>query len=224
MYGKYLDARVKREAVLVNVKKILIVEDMTLLLDALANTINGQEDMRVAGVTVDAAEALELCRELAPDLALIDVVTEGKSNGIAATAEIRRELPDVKIVIMTAMPEITFIDAARKAGAHSFIYKNSNSRHLLNVIRSTLEGNGIFPGPGDDVLSKARFSDAEMAIIRLACQGKSRGEMAAALSLSESRIKQLVTGILNKTGFENILKFSVYAVAHGFIVPSGNNS
>ncbi|MCL2010442.1 MAG: response regulator transcription factor [Synergistaceae bacterium] len=200
-------------------KKILIVEDMTLLRDTLTNTVNGQEDMRVIGVTSDAAEALDLCRKLEPDLALIDVVTEGKCSGIAAASEIRRELPDVKIVIMTAMPEITFIDAARKAGAHSFVYKNSDSRHLLHVIRSTLSGNGIFPCAGDDILSKARFSDAEMAIIRLVCQGKSRSEMAAALSLSESRIKQLVTGILNKTGFENILKFSVYAVAHGFIVP-----
>ncbi|MCL2011154.1 MAG: response regulator transcription factor [Synergistaceae bacterium] len=205
----------------VNVKKILIVEDMTLLRDTLMNTVNSQEDMRVIGVTVDAAEALDLCRKLEPDLALMDVVTEGKSSGIAAAAEIRRELPDIKIVIMTAMPEITFIDAARKAGAHSFVYKNSDSRHLLHVIRGTLNGNGIFPRPGEDALSKARFSDAEMAIIRLVCQGKSRSEMAAALSLSESRIKQLVTGILNKTGFENILKFSVYAVANGFIVPDG---
>jgi len=222
MCGKSLDARVKREAVLVNVKKILIVEDMTLLLDTLSNTINSQEDMRVTGATPEAAEALDLCRKLAPDLALIDVVTEGKSNGITAASEIRASLPDIKIVIMTAMPEITFIDAARRVGAHSFIYKNSDSRHLLHVIRSTLNGNGIFPSPGDDVLSKARFSDAEMAIIRLVCQGKSRSEMAVALSLSESRIKQLVTGILNKTGFENILKFSVYAVAHGFIVPDQN--
>ena len=201
-----------------NVKKILIVEDMTLLQDTLTNTINGQEDMRVIGVTADAAEALGLCEKLVPDLALIDVVT-GKSNGIAAAAEIRAELPDIKIVIMTAMPEITFMEAARKAGAHSFAYKNSDSRHLLHVIRSTLNGNGIFPRPGNDVLTKARFSDNEMVIIRLVCQGKSRSEMAAALSLSESRIKQLVTGILNKTGFDNILKFSLYAVAHGFIVP-----
>ena len=90
----------------------------------------------------------------------------------------------------------------------------------MNVIRSTLEGNGIFPGPGDDAIAQARFSDAEIKIMRLACQGKSRSEMAAALSLSESRVKALVTGILEKTGFENILKFSVYAVAHGFIVPN----
>ncbi|MCL2010349.1 MAG: response regulator transcription factor [Synergistaceae bacterium] len=201
--------------------KILIVEDMTLLRDALANTINAQEDMRVAGVTPNAVEALDLCRKLAPDLALIDVVTEGKSNGITAAAEIRLALPEVKIVIMTALPEITFIEAAMKAGAHSFVYKNSDSRHLLNVIRSTMEGNTNYPGPRNDVIADARFSEEEIAIIRLVCQGKKRDEIAQALFLSERTVKSLIAGILNKTGFDSIMKFSMYAVAHGFIVPQG---
>jgi DNA-binding NarL/FixJ family response regulator len=200
-------------------KKILIVEDMILLRDSLTNLINGQEDMRVICAIANAEGALDLCREVAPDLALIDVVTDGKANGIAVAAEIRAALPDIKIVIMTAMPDITFLDAAKKAGAHSFVYKNSDSRHLLHVIRGTLNGNSIFPGPGDEIIAQARFTDVEIKIMRLACQGKSRSEMAVALSLSESRVKALVTGILEKTGFENILKFSVYAVAHGFIVP-----
>jgi DNA-binding NarL/FixJ family response regulator len=204
-------------------KKILIVEDMTLLLDTLTNTINGQEDMRVAGVTADAGEALGLCRKLGPDLALIDVVTEGKSNGIIAAAEIRRELPDIKVVIMTSLPEITFIDAARKAGAHSFIYKNSESSHLLYVIRNTLNGKGIYPGPGDETITKTNFSDVEIATIRLVCQGKTRAEIASALTMSESSVKALITGILNKTGFDSIMKFSVYAVGHGYILPGGDS-
>jgi DNA-binding NarL/FixJ family response regulator len=200
-------------------KKILIVEDMILLRDSLTSLINGQEDMRVVCAITNVDEALDLCRKVAPDLALIDVVTDGKANGISAAAEIRATLPDIKIVIMTAMPDITFLDAARKAGAHSFVYKNSDSRHLLHVIRGTLNDCGIFPGPGDELIAQARFTDVEIKIMRLACQGKSRSEMALALALSESRVKSLVTGILEKTGFENILKFSVYAVAHGFIVP-----
>ena len=203
-------------------KKILIIEDMTLLRDALTNVINGQEDMRVVDFAVDADEALNLCRKLAPDLVLIDVVTENKANGIAAAASIRRELPDVKIVIMTALPEITFIEASRKAGAHSFVYKNTDSRHLLHVIRNTLNGQRIYPGPGDEIIAQAQFTDVEIDIMRLVCQGKSRSEIASALARSESSIKLLVSGILNKTGFENIRKFSVYAVAHGFIVPDQN--
>ena len=108
------------------------------------------------------------------------------------------------------------------AGAHSFVYKKSDSRYLLHVIRGTLDGHCIYPGPGDDIITKAQFSEFEISIMRLVCQGKSRSEIAYAVAMSESRVKLLVTGILNKTGFENIRKFSVYAVAHGFIVPDQN--
>jgi len=196
---------------------ILIVEDQTLLRDALANTINGQEDMRVAGVTENAANALALCRELAPDLALIDVVTDNKANGIAAAARIRRELPEIKIVIMTGLPEISFMDAARQAGAHSFVYKDSDSRHLLFVIRGTMKGKGTYPGPGDE--AKERLSEAEIRLVRLVCQGKKRAEIAEALHMSESSVKAVISGILDKTGFESITQFSMYALARGLIVP-----
>ena len=200
--------------------KILIVEDQALLRDALANVINGQEDMQVTGFTANADEALDLCRQSSPDMALIDVVTQDKANGIVAAAQIRRELPVVKIVIMTALPEITFVDAARKAGAHSFVYKAANSSHLLYVIRSTMEGHGVYPGPGDEPFAKARFSDAEIALIHLVCMGKSRQKIAQALAMPEGSVKDLITGILDKTGFDNIMQFSVYAVAHGFIIPN----
>jgi len=199
--------------------RVLIVEDMILLQESLANTINGQEDMEVAGITANAGEALALCRETAPDLALIDVVMEGKANGIAAAAEIRQEMPNIKIVIMTGLPEVNFIDAARKAGAHSFIYKDSTSQHMLYVIRSTMKGMGIYPGPGDGAFAKINFSDAEMAVIRLVCQGKRLKEITEALAISEDSATDFISSILNKTGFDSITKFSIYAVANGFIVP-----
>ena len=202
--------------------RILIVEDMTLLQETLANIVNGQEDMEVAGVTASADEALALCRKTAPDLALIDVVTEHKANGITVAAEIRREMPNIKIVIMTALPEISFIDEARKAEVHSFVYKDSSSQHLLYVIRSTMAGRGIYPGPGEEAFAKSRFSKAEISVIRLVCQGKKRNEISQTLSISEGRVKELISGILGKTGFDSITKFSLYAVANGFVVPGGS--
>ena len=199
--------------------RVLIVEDQVLLRDALTRIINGQPDMKVVGFAVDADKALDLCRELAPDLVLMDVVTEGKANGITAAAAIRRDLPEVKIVIMTSLPEITFLDAARKAGAHSFVYKDSDSEHLIYVIRSTMKGKGTYPGPGDDAVARAHFSEVEIKVIRLVCQGKKRIEIADALHMSESSVKAAISDILDKTGFDSITKFSMYALAHGFIVP-----
>lgn len=110
---------------------ILVVEDQALLCDSLERLLNGQEDMRVVGSCAHADEAFELCRSLSPDLVLMDVVTGNTANGIAVVVEIRQKLPEIKIVVMTAVPEISFIGAAQNAGAHSFIYKKISTANTF---------------------------------------------------------------------------------------------
>jgi DNA-binding NarL/FixJ family response regulator len=82
-----------------------------------------------------------------------------------------------------------------------------------------MQDKGIYPGPGDEAFANVSFSDAEIAVIRLVCQGKTLNEIIKALSLSEGRIKEIISGILSKTGFDSITKFSIYAVANGYVVP-----
>jgi DNA-binding NarL/FixJ family response regulator len=199
--------------------KILIVEDQTLLRDSLEHIIAEQADMEVAGKTNSASKAFELCRKLRPDLVLMDIVTGNNENGITWTAKIRQEFPNIKIVIMTSLPEITFIDRARKAGAHSYIYKNSGYQHLFYVIRSTMEGGGIYPGPADNTHFAAKFTEEEIALIRLICQGLSRDAAADELKISEKKLKSTITSILDKTGFDSITKFAIYALGRHLIVP-----
>ena len=126
---------------------ILIVEDQTMLCESLTHIINEQEDMKVCGFTDDASKALALCREKQPDVILMDVITKNNANGITCAAQIRKELPDIKVIIITALPDITFIEEAKKAKVHSYIYKNSGIEHLFYVIRSTMKGIEVYPGP-----------------------------------------------------------------------------
>jgi DNA-binding NarL/FixJ family response regulator len=198
--------------------KIIVVEDQAMLRDSLEQVISQQADMEVIAALADASGTLELCRKLNPDLVLMDVVTENNSNGIAFAAQIRREFPDIKIVIMTSLPEITFVDEAKKAGAHSFIDKNMGNDYLFFAIRSTMKGNGVYPGPQDRANFAGQFTEKEIAVIRLVCQGKTRDEMAKELDLSESSLGRHITAILDKSGFDNIMKFAIYAVGQGFIV------
>ena len=199
--------------------KILIVEDQTMLRESLEHVIRGQDDMEVAGTTDDASITPELCRKLQPDLVLMDVVTKNNTSGITYTAQIRAESPGIKIVIMTGFSEITFIEEARKAGAHSYVYKNSGYEHLFYVIRNTMQGNGIYPGPENHFPLDAQFNERELAVIRLVCKGKSRTEIVKELGMSEAVIKRIISSILEKTEFDNIMKFAIYAVSRGLIVP-----
>jgi DNA-binding NarL/FixJ family response regulator len=201
--------------------KILIVEDEAMLKDSLEYVLNNQDGMKVVAVTDDASKAPKLCREQKPDLVLMDVITK-ETNGIVFAAQIRKEMPQIKIVIMTAFPEITFIDEARKAGAHSFIYKSSGKEHLFYVIRSTMRGIGYYPGPTDKPPSVDQLTEREIAIVRLIHQGIPRSEMIKELGISEMTLKKDINSILNKTGFDSIMEFAVYAAVNNLILPISN--
>jgi DNA-binding NarL/FixJ family response regulator len=201
--------------------KILLVEDQTVVRDSLAKLLDGEDDMQVVAQTGNAAEAHELCRRHSPHLALMDVMTEMGASGITAAVELRADFPTLKIIIMTGMPEITFIDSAKKAGVNSFLYKNVKSEEMLSAIRSTMNGYSIFPVAAPAAMPVGfSFSDAELSIIRLVCEAKSRTEIAKELAMSESSVKSAITSILNKTGYDSIMKFALYAVANGYIIPN----
>ena len=203
--------------------RMVIVEDQTLLRDLLKEVISRHGDIEVVGVTDEAEKALELCRELKPDLILMDVVTKSGPNGISVSAQIRKDFPGIKIIIMTGLPEITFVDAARKAGIHSFVYKDRDPEYLLHVICNTMEGHGTYPGPNDQPWFTTQFTEREIEIIRMVCKGKSRDEMSKELGISERYLGQHITAILDKSGFDNILKFAVYASSQGLIVVDDNS-
>ena len=199
--------------------QILLVEDQAMLKDSLEYLLNNQEGMKVIAATDDASKAPQLCREQKPDLVLMDVITK-ETNGIVFAAQIRKEMPQIKVVIMTAFPEITFIDEARKADAHSFIYKSSGNEHLFYVIRSTMRGIGYYPGPADKPPYADMLTEREIAVVRLIHQGIQRSEMLEKLEISEMTLKKEINSILNKTGFDSIMEFAVYAAVNNLILPA----
>ena len=199
--------------------RIVLVEDQAMLRESLAIAINVQGDMQIVATLAKATDALDAVKSHDPDLVLMDVCTEDDASGIAAAAEIKRELPDVRVVVMTGIPEITFIEQARAAGADSFVYKNVSTAELLAILRSTMEGYSTFPAAqlGDETLEA--LDDEEIEILRLVCENKSRREIANELFLSEGTVKRRISTILAKTGYDSIMKLAVHAVSDGYIVP-----
>ena len=201
--------------------RVLIVEDQAILRESLARSVGDQPDMTVVAAIADASEALGVALKERPDMILMDVCTEHDSNGIVAAAHIKEQLPECRVIIMTGMPEITFVDQAREAGVDSFVYKNVGIDELFAVMRSTLAGYCTFPKPPESIFSgTAALDDVELSILRLACEGKSRREIAAELFMSEGTIKRRISEILNKTGYDNIMRLAVRAVTEGSIVPN----
>ena len=212
--------------------RIMVVDDQVLFRDAIVKLINSQPDMKVVSTANEAKEALYLCETSFPDLILMDVLTDpaplinpdnSGPTGINVTPRIQQKFPNIKIIIMTGLTEISIFDAAKKAGADSFIYKNISDEQFLSTIRNTKEGYSTFP----DKLTvqmpfPVSFNDREMQVLRLFCQGKTRTEIADELHVSEALIKVIVTSLLNKTGFDNVLRLSIYLISSGLINPNLN--
>lgn len=205
--------------------KIVIVEDQNMLRDSLTFTINSQNNMRVVASLSDAADALEAVKRTNADLVLMDVCTENDSSGIVAAAKIKQTMNNVRIIIMTGMPEITFIEQARAAHVDSFVYKNVSTEELLYIVRSTMDGYSTYPHAQDSLFSDAAsLSETEINILRLVCETKTRKEIAAELYMSEGTVKRHISEILAKTGYDNVLRLAVHAVSNGLIVPRMNNA
>ena len=199
--------------------RIVLVEDQAMLRESLAIAIDSQSDMEIVATLGKATDALGAAEAFSPDLILMDVCTEDDASGISAAAVIKRKLPAIRIVVMTGIPEITFIEQARAAGADSFVYKNVSTAELLSIIRSTMEGYSTFPAGqlGDETLEA--LDDEEIQILRLVCENKSRREIANEMFLSEGTVKRRISTILAKTGYDSIMKLAVHAVSDGYIVP-----
>lgn len=201
--------------------RVALIEDQTILRDSLACAINQQDDMEVVAKASDAEDACDLVGKHSVDLVVMDVCTDNGSSGIVAARRIKEKYPNTFILVMTGMPEITFVQQAQDSGVDSFVYKNIRTDELLSIMRSTMEGYSTYPHK-KDYCDEMPLNDEEIAILRLVCETKTRKEIAEELYLSEGTVKRHVSEMLAKTGYDSILKLAVHAVSSGYIVPNMN--
>lgn len=202
--------------------RILIIEDHATVSDALGAALNAAEGLEVVATATDAAMAALLCERQNIDLALMDICAENGSSGIEACREIKKNRPQVKVVLMTGVPEITFVDRAREAGAEGFVYKNTRLRNVVFTVQNTLAGYTTYPQQEDTPLSGAtvKLTPHEIRILRLFCGGNKRAEIARELAVSEATLKKQITEMLSKTGFHSMAKLVSFALANDYINPN----
>ena len=113
---------------------VLIVEDQEIPRDLFEIYINASKDFRHLLSISNASAALSVCRSNRVDLILMDVMTELDHSGLDAAEEIKRQLPEIKIIIVTSMPEYSWLARARKIGVDSFWYKDGHKDSILDVM------------------------------------------------------------------------------------------
>lgn len=199
--------------------KVLLVEDQDLLLDGMSLSLGASNEIEVIGKFKDIESYFTFENKKLIDVILTDVCCANNHNSIDYVKKIKEDNPNIKIVMMTSVMEINFIDRAKIAGADSFVYKTIPTKELITVIRNVMNGYSTFPLSKKEEISFLKdLTDNELNIIRLYCQGNNRKEIASKLNFSESTIKNNITLILEKTGFASMSKFAIWLMQNGFIV------
>ena len=201
--------------------KVLIVEDHASMRESLTTALTAAGDFSVVGEVSNADYALDFCRHLHPDLVLMDVCTEGGASGLKAVEDIRKADEEIKIIVMTAFDEITYIPRAKAAGANGFIYKSRSLNDFLEVARAVMAGGSSFPEPKTIPLpqGEAPLTDREMEVLRLMCKHMTTKEIAQELFISENTVKYHKMNMLGKTGFSKAVDLAFYMISNGWINP-----
>ena len=195
---------------------ILIVEDQPKVRKLLESYVEKDPAFALAASIPGANLAPELCRRQPVDLVLMDVQTESRENGLSSAAQIKKEQPQIKIVIVTSLLDAEVLRQARALGADSLWYKDSSEVGLMEIVRRTLAGEHIFPdAPPVTQIGTAKsseFTEAEMRVLRCLMQGMSYTAAAETLGVDARTVKFHVSNMLQKTNFENKLQLAVAAI------------
>lgn len=199
--------------------KIVIADDDPIIREGLKMIISSQQDMCVAGEAADGNEALELCREICPDVALLDIRMSGGDGLTAAEAILAEKLSAP--LLLTTFDEEDFIFRALKSGISGYILKNSPAERIINAIRTISTGGTVFQ---EDILKYIRgriggqsgsgeifelLSPRETDIVRLIAEGLSNQEIADKLYISNGTVRNHISVILEKTGLEHRTQIAV---------------
>lgn len=202
---------------------IIVIDDHKMLREMISETLNTR-GFNVIASSGDAKDSISLCEKFKPDLILMDICTENNSSGLAYSKIIKENFPSVKIILMTGVPDLTFIDKAKANNVDSFIYKNISSNSLITTIQNTIDGYSLYPTSNSpksnipDVLKD--LTDIELSILTEYCKTLDRDEVVKKLGISVRTLKSHISSIYEKTGYNNLAKLAIYCVGNGLIVPN----
>lgn len=201
---------------------VMIVEDQQMPKTLFSYYINSSNHFYLQIAIENASIADIVCTKMPVDLILMDVVTENGESGLVAAEKIKKKFPNIKIIIVTSMPECSYIKRAKKIGVEGFWYKEINEQPILSIMEKVINGEIVYPEQLQPVkvglASSNEFTEKELIILRLILGGYSNVEIVQKLGVSPGVIKNHVANMLLKTGFRSRTQLAVRARETGLVI------
>jgi DNA-binding NarL/FixJ family response regulator len=206
--------------------RVMLAEDYAVVRAGLEELLASTEDIEVAGVAADGAEAVRLARELDPDVILMDLSMPGM-DGIEATRRIVSDNGAVRIVILTSFSDRERILEALDAGAIGYLLKDADPDELFRGIRAAAAGESPLAPKAASTVLDDRSSDPaageltarELEVLALVAEGEPNKLIARSLEISEATVKAHLTSVFRRIGVSSRTEAAIWARDHRIARP-----
>ena len=207
--------------------RVLIVDDHAVVREGLSSLIRQKPDMTVVGEAANGIEAVELARQLEPDVILMDMIMP-RQNGLEAIRQLKRENHPARILILSSFTDDELIFPAIKSGALGYLLKDSSPEQLLTAIRDVHNGQSslhptiarkligeLSEPPADRTTTDDVLTEREIDVLKLVARGYSNQEIADKLVINSRTVGKHVSNILEKLHLANRTQAALYALREG---------
>jgi two-component system, NarL family, response regulator NreC len=210
--------------------RILLADDHTVVRQGLRKVLEERPDWHVVAEAGDGREAVRLAEQHKPDVAVVDAAMP-LLNGIEATRQISKRLPDTRILILSMHADEAYIARALEAGATGYLLKDSADVNLLQAVSAVSQGKPFFSPSiqrlvlddfmrlrGEGLIDRyGSLSDREREVFQLIAEGKVNKEIAGVLSISLSTVETHRAHIMEKLDLHSAAEIVLYAVRRGIV-------
>jgi len=208
--------------------KILLVDDHVLIRKGIALLLGNYPDITVVGEASDGEEAIQLAYQTEPHVILMDISIPNGLDGFTATKEIKKNLPETKVIMLTMHNEIAYIQQAMEVGADGYILKNSQGGAMYEAIQSVYTGRRYYevglPREQLEKLFKKKgknnpdiLSTREQEIVRLTILGFTNMQMAEKLFISAKTVENHKANIMQKLHLKSKAELIQYGITNKYI-------
>lgn len=202
--------------------KIMIVDDQSVSRQMFELYIDRSPNYEVIYSLDTAMFADTYILKAKPDLIIMNILMQDTSNGLEAAEKIKKINPQIKIIAVTSMPEVSWMEKAKAIGIESFWYKEASEESILNIIERTLAGESIYPEETPVVqlgLAKStEFTPKEIQVLRFLTTGAVNEEIAEKMAISSNTVKTHIQHLMQKTGFKSRTQLAIQARLSGLVI------
>jgi DNA-binding NarL/FixJ family response regulator len=202
---------------------VLLVDDHALVRRGFRRLLEDDASIAVVGEASNGDEAIQLVRELSPQVVVMDAAMPG-TGGLAATRAILASAPDVRILMLSMHSEATLVRQAMDAGARGYVLKNALDLDLAAAVTRVAAGEIVLDPAAARATALAgertRLTPRELEVLQLICDGLSNRSIAAKLDLSVNTVAVHRANIMNALGVHKTAELVVYAIQHGLVTPN----